>query len=471
MSTTQFLQSLLPGLFALLIMVQTGCSSHDGQQVTSEGPAIIRQTDNHSAVISQVSDSSENQPSIITLSVSHPLASADQTRWLYDFSDSDLINFIRYAFENNAELSQKAAAVELTARHVLKSGYSYYPVLFSGVKTESDAGRSVNDSGAHPFTATNWQQLTPESRKANLQYALRKNEFAHLTHQLAVDLTTSWYRLHYQQKLLELYQRRQNTMSNALKVIEQKYQQQQIDINALSDFRNEVQTFDEEVDLQRSARDKAKSNLLLLAGLTDDTANPVTRIQFAAFSLADIPAEQLHSAYLARSSDLNDTWLAVLQHDSTLAERIRNRFPKITMNPDMEKGLNWQRLQEELNIQNDSQKSKPSGNTPLIQLYSSLLFNRLAETENNLLQHQRIIQRYKKSLQVLQVKREQTESELRKFQAGFISLQELLHVQKSMLEAEAVALELLYQRTDNRIELYRLMGGAILPIPVEKSAF
>ncbi|MBB1486777.1 TolC family protein [Oceanospirillum sediminis] len=465
MSTTRFLQLLLTGLCTLLIMFQTGCSSHDGQQVTSESPAIVPKTDDRLAIISQVSDRPESQSSIISLSVSHPLASASQTRWLYDFADSDLIGFIRYAFENNAELSEKAAAVEFAARNVLESGYSYYPVLFSGVTTEPDTVRAINDPGVLPFSGVDWQQLTSESRTANLQYALRKSEFAHLTHQLAVDLTTFWYRLHYQQKLLELYQRRQNTMSNALKVIEQKYQQQQIDMSALSAFRNEALAFDEEVNRQRSVRDKAKADLFRQAGFTDDSDTPVARIQFATFSLADIPEKQLHSAYLARSSDLNNAWLAVLQQDSIAAEHIRSRFPKIIMNPDIEKGLNWQRLQEKLSIQSDSE------NTRLIQFYSSLLFNRLADTENNLLQHQRILQRYKKSLQVLQVKREQTESELRKFQAGLISLQELLYVQKSMLEAEAIALELLYQRTSNRIELYRLMGGAILPIPVEKSAF
>lgn len=473
--------------------------------VTQAPEPVISETDQQTALMNESEEKLSPQPAVaqeeapffsdplVTLPTAdsvHPLTNAEQTRWIYDFSDPGLVRLIHSALERNADLIKKAKAVREAAYSVIAEGFSYYPHLSSyQPSTDSEAHTRTDDASGTldwqgaGFQAALWNELTEDARQVNLEYAWRKSEFAGYALSFTTEIAHQWYLLHHHRRLQALLLRREDTLKNALTVLEQKYENKLIELDALVNFRTQMGALAEQINQHDLEQSRIQSILTTLTGLSEDEAQQQLSSSDHIFSIRPVEPDQLDSLAIGRLAGLNQAWLSLLAHSPARAEAVRQRFPKIPMNPSLDQSFDWDYLRKQMHADVSAESMKHSENggvnqeegalypRGIEQVYFSRLFDAFADVENNLLSQQSLLKRYKDTLQQLHTERGDTETALEKFQAGHAPLEFLLEVQNRMLNTEARALDLLYQRTENRIELYRLMGGALFPVTIEKSAF
>lgn len=422
----------------------------------------------------------------------HPLSNADQTRWIYQFSDPALIALVQKAMENNLDLSASAEQIKRAAEEIYVTGEAFYPSLdfrtsirrglqeangADGKKSLDDVIR--NKSHYDPPSATSknqvaydggfelelWQALDYQEQRVNLNYATEKAEFSGQALLLVSNVTSAWYQLNHQRQLLELYQRREHTLRNALQVIEQALTSDQQNIQKLKQSRINLIKINEKIDGQQQKITDQIRNLQHLIGHYPEGMELFTG-DLIDIALPALPDLSLPSELISRQPDLQKKWLNLLAVNPDLAATHRARFPKFMLTMNVESNINWDLISEltqplfreleshsiDLEVQSSAQRLEKE--------YLKALFSSFAAVENVLMQETTLIYRLQENSQVLMDKRQLTEKILHDYQLGQASLDQLLVAQKNMLDIEANVIDFQYQQLQNRIQLSRLLGGS-----------
>ena len=422
----------------------------------------------------------------------HPLSNADQTRWIYQFSDPALIALVQKAMENNLDLSASAEQIKQAAEEIYITGEAFYPSLdfrtsirrglqetnrAGGKQGSDDVIRNRSPYDVPSTTSKNqiahdggfelelWQALDHQEQRVNLNYATEKAEFSGQALLLVSNVTSAWYQLNHQKQLLELYQRREHTLRNALQVVEQNLTGDQQNIQKLKQSRINLIKINEKIDEQQQKIADQIRNLQHLIGYYPEGMELFTG-DLIDIALPALPDLSLPSELISRQPDLQKKWLNLLSVNPDLAATNRARFPKFMLTMNVENNINWDLISEhtqplfreseshsiDLEAQSSAQR--------LEKRYLKTLFSSFAAVENVLMQETTLTHRLQESSQVLIEKRQLTEKTLHDYQVGQTSLDQLLMAQKNMLDVEANVIDFQYQQLQNRIQLSRLLGGS-----------
>lgn len=397
------------------------------------------------------------------------LATTAQTRWVKNFNDSGLTLLVERVLANNAGLAAEAAKVQSAGAGQVQTESALYPTLdLTGSISQSQTGDVSSDKQSVSLNAgfelDIWGKLSAREKEASLTFAAARADFTGSALDLSAETATGWYNLIAQKKLLELYKRREDTLSNALKVVEQGYNSGLKDVEDLYNAKQSLQSEKDNITAQRQVITEQVRALQVLLGRYPDGR----LLSEAGLDLPELPqfkSEVLPSELISRSPTLQAQWLTLLAADAGLAAANRDRFPSISLSASVDQNIDWNLMAsltqplfnagklaaaEDQAAANVQQQEK---------LYLQAVFSSFANVENALMQETTLEHRYKLANENLQTARQSTELALNQYQLGLTELDTLLSVQKSMLDAEAQVISLQNQRLANRISLYQLLGG------------
>lgn len=402
------------------------------------------------------------------------VATTAQTRWVKSFNDPGLTLLVERVLSNNAGLAAEAAKVQSAGAGQIQTESALYPTLdLTGSISRNQTGNVTRDQESISLNAgfelDVWGKLSAREKEASLNFAAARADFTQIALDLSAEAATGWYNLIAQKKLLELYKRREDTLSNALKVIEQGYNKGLKAIDDLYSARNNLQAEKDNISAQKQVITEQVRALQVLLGRYPDGR----LLSDSGLDLPDLPAfksELLPSELISRSPSLQSQWLTLLAADAGLAAANRDRFPSISLSASVDQNIDWNLMasltqplfnagklaaaedQAEANVQ---QQEK---------LYLKAVFSTFADVENALMQETTLEHRYAIANDNLATARQSTALALNQYQLGLTELDALLSIQKSMIDTEAQVIRLQNQRLANRISLYQLLGGDTRPV-------
>lgn len=401
--------------------------------------------------------------------VRHPLEQSQQTRWIYQFNDLSLVELVQTALEKNPSLLAKAAQVKQSEQSVKIAGASVYPSLDLTASTRrvesSNVSTTTNSLSLEArYELDLWGKLSAQEQQANYTYAATKTSFAGATLDLSADVASAWYRLILQQELLLLSQQREDTLSNALSVVQQAYQRglkTAIDLNSAqaalqqerANIAQQKQTLTEQVRVLQQ----------LLGRYPDGNTQLAKGLQLPV--LPDFKTKTLPSELISRQPILQTAWLTLLAADASMAMANKARFPSLVLSASVDQNIDWNliaSLTQPLFNAGKLAAAEVQAGAKVQQLekeYLQKLFAAFAEVENALMSETSLQHRYQLAEENLNNARQTTAIQLSQYQLGQIELNQLLSSQKTMIDSQASLLELQHQRLQNRIRLYKALGG------------
>ena len=463
-------------LFVSVTAVIAGCAAHEDRNVpTPESMGIPQQWQSGDA--EQADNDSNQKPDWLYANdqsaednlYSPLLATTAQTRWVKNFNDPGLTLLVERVLQNNASLAAEAAKVNSAGAGQVQTASALYPTLdLTGSLSQSQTGDIRSDRQSVSLNAgfelDIWGKMSAREKEASMNFAAARADFTASALQLSSETATGWYNLITQKQLLELYKRREDTLRNALKVVEQGYANGLKEVDALYNARESLQNEQDNISTQKQKISEQVRELQVLMGRYPD-GRLLSEQGLELPELPELSADLLPSELISRSPTLQSQWLQLLASDAALAAANRNRFPSLSLSASVDQNIDWNLMASltqplfnagKLAAAEDQAAAKVQQQE---KLYLQAVFSTFADVENALMQETTLTHRYKLSAENLETARQSTALALSQYQLGLTELDTLLSVQKSMLDAEAQLLTLRNQQLANRITLYQLMGG------------
>lgn len=449
---------LCQGGVALALAALVGCSAYEQRQQPDTQSLGVPQQWQEPAVSPVKRDNS--------ISV---LARTAQTRWIKSFNDLGLTLLVEQVLSNNSGLAAEAANVQRAGAGQVQAKAALYPTLdLTGSVSQSQRSDvQVSDSSVSlkaGFELDLWGKLSAREQEASLNYAVARAEFSTATLQLTAEAATGWYNLITQKQLLELYLRREDTLANALTVVEQGYANGLKEVTDLYAARDSLQNERDTIAAQKQRISEQVRALQVLLGRYPDGR----LLSDAGLQLPELPAfssQVLPSELLSRSPELQAQWLSLLAADAGLAAANRERFPSLSLTASVDQNIDWNLMASLTQPLFNAGKLAAAEDQAAATVeqkekrYLQSLFATFADVENTLMQETTLQHRYGLAESYLTSARQSAALALSQYQLGLVPLDNLLAAQKNMLDAEAQLITLRYEQFANRIELYKQMGG------------
>ena len=399
----------------------------------------------------------------------HPLQTNKLTRWVADFNDPGLMLLLDRVLVQNPGLAAEAARVEQAGAGQVQADAALYPTLdLTGSLTRRQTGdRQSDDSSVSlkaGFELDLWGRLSAREREASMNFASARAGFSAAALDLSAETAIGWFNLVTQKQLLKLYQRREDTLQNALKVVEQGYRN---GIRSAADLQQAERNLQQEqagvAAQQQVLKEQIRRLQLLLGHYPDGRLLNEQGLELPV--LPELAVRLLPSELLSRSPHLQQSWLDLLAADAALAAANRERFPRLSFTADVDQNVDWNLMASLTQPLFNAGKLAAAEDQAAARVrqsektYLRDLFAVFADVENALMQETTLKRRYQLALQSEQSAREQVARVLSEYQLGLSPMDTLLSAQKAMLDAQAQRIELQFQQLENRVTLYRLMGG------------
>jgi len=418
---------------------------------------------------------------VLADSVESPiLANTQQTRWVKTFNDSGLTVLVERVLANNSGLAAEAAKVKSAGAGQIQADSALYPTLdLTGSVSQSQTNdvQSSNSSVSLKagFELDIWGKLSAKEQEASLDYAAARADFSVSTLALTAETANAWYNLITQRQLLNIYQRREDTLANALTVIKQGYGNGLKEVEDLYSAQDNLQSEQDNIAAQKQVvSEQVRALQVLLGRYPDGRLLHETELELPA--LPPLASKVMPSELISRSPSLQSEWLSLLAADAALAAAHRDRFPSLSLSASVDQNIDWNLMASltqplfnagKLAAAEDQAEANAQ---QLEKRYLQSLFSAFADVENALMQEATLQHRRNISENNLQIAQQTTTLTLSQYKLGLVELDSLLMVQKKMLDAEAQVLNVHLQQIENRIELYRLMGGNAEPPSVASKA-
>jgi len=463
-------------LFVSVTAVIAGCATHEDRKApTPEAMGIPQQWQSGDAHQTDKGSSEKadwlyaNDQTAQDNLYSPLLATTAQTRWVKNFNDPGLTLLVERVLQNNASLAAEAAKVKSAGAGQVQTESALYPTLdLTGSISQSQTGDiSSNNQSVSlnaGFELDIWGKMSAREKEASMNFAAARADFTATALQLSSETAAGWYNLITQKQLLELYKRREDTLRNALKVVEQGYANGLKEVDALYNARESLQNEQDNISAQKQKISEQVRELQVLMGRYPD-GRLLSEQGLVLPELPEFSADLLPSELISRSPTLQSQWLQLLASDAALAAANRDRFPSLSLSASVDQNIDWNLMASltqplfnagKLAAAEDQAAARVQQQE---KLYLQAVFSTFADVENALMQETTLAHRYKLSAENLETARQSTALALSQYQLGLTELDTLLSVQKSMLDAEAQLLTLRNQQLANRITLYQLMGG------------
>jgi len=408
--------------------------------------------------------------------------------WLVQLKDPRLQALASEALAANPGLQAARYNVSRSREAVKISRADRFPALtldLASVRREdSDRVDSLDFNTSWELDL--WGRLSARQRQAQLTLAAAEAGLRQQEQSLVVELCNQWFALQEAQLLLDLYRLRRDNLAQNLDVIESGYRQGLNEALDLYLARNNLHAESARVEQQAQQLAEIRRRLEVLlkrypaAQLTAEAALP--------WLDAEVPAG-LPSDLLTRRPDLQQRWLELLSADAALAAAYRDRFPRLSLTSTGLGGssdalsdllslgnLSWSigaRLSQTLfdagrreALQNQALAQRQE----LEQRWLEAVYGALEEVENALSARQRLRERH---AQYLQAQRNAIHAEtlaFEQYQKGLTPYTTVLEAQRRSFDAQTSVLGLRRQLLQNRVELYRALGGTFQTDPLITAA-
>ena len=413
----------------------------------------------------QLSDKASDSSSLY----SPLLATTAQTRWVKNFNDPGLTLLVERVLSNNAGLAAEAAKVKSAGAGQVQSESALYPTLdLTGSFSQRQTGSITTDQQTVSLNAgfelDLWGKLSAREKEASLNFAAARASFTDTALDLSAETATGWYNLIAQKKLLELYKRREDTLNNALKVVEQGYSKGLKEVDDLYSARKSLQNEKDTISAQQQVITEQVRALQVLLGRYPDGR----LLSDSGLELPELPtfkSDVLPSELISRSPSLQSQWLTLLAADAGLAAANRDRFPSLSLSASVDQNIDWNLMASLTQPLFNAGKLAAAEDKAAAEVeqqeksYLQAVFSAFADVENALMQETTLEHRYALASENLVTARQSTALALSQYQLGLTELDTLLSIQKSMLDTEAEVIRLQNQRLANRVSLYLLLGG------------
>ncbi|GGO77506.1 RND transporter [Marinobacterium nitratireducens] len=405
--------------------------------------------------------------------------------WLDEMADPALSGLVAEALSNNHQLAAQRALVRQSEQGLIVAGADRYPAL--DLSLDASRSRQAVDRAAGGAQTSYgigldlgweldlWGKLSDGERQARLTLGARQAELDATRLDLARDLASAWYELLATAQQLALFSRRLHNLEQNLEVIESGYR---LGLGSALDVylaRNDVESERARVEEQTQLRDEATRNLQRLLGRYPDgrwTQLPALPMLETSVS-AGVPAELLR-----RRPDLRSAWMDLMASDAALAIAHKQRFPSLQLRagvadetgrlPDLlEGGLAWSLaagLTQPLFSAGRLKATEAQARARVEELekrYLDEVFTAFGEVENRLSRTEALQAQYGQYQQAERNALLAEELAFEQYRKGLVEYSTVLEAQRRSLDAQNAVIVTRRDLLQNRVALYRALGGAL----------
>lgn len=404
-------------------------------------------------------------------------ARAVQPAWLDALNDPALSALVAEALSRNPTLAASRQQYLAAREQTRISGADRWPQLSLNLDGERAEGgvRSTGLRLALGWDLDLWGELSARQRQAWLNQAAAAVAYREQREALAAEVAQQWFALQEARLLLELYSRRRDNLAQNLEIIEAGYRQGLNEALDLYLARNNLHAEAARVAQQQQTLSELQRGLEQLLG-----RYPAARLSSTAtLPLIDAPiAAGQPAELLTRRPDLQQQWLELLAADAALAAAHRDRFPALSLTAgyggssealvDLLAGgqLSWSLGASLVQSLFDAgrkaavQEQALAARREQEQRWLAAVFAALTDVENALSARQSLLERHARYVEAEQNALQAETLAFERYRSGLEDYTTVLEAQRSALDAQTSVINLRRQLLDNRIELYRALGGS-----------
>lgn len=404
--------------------------------------------------------------------------------WLGNFDDLQLTALVSEAINGNYALEQERARLAQAEQTVVIARANRFPDLDVSL---AGTRRGFEDTGGTRVTANTfdagldasmevdlWGKLSKIQQSAQLNYAAQQARVTAAERDLAIATATGVFRVMESQQLLEVAQRRLDNARESHDIVASGYRQGLNDALDLYLARNELERQQANLAQQEQLLVESASDLQLsLARYPDGKLRFDSELPL----LSDPIPVGLPSDLLTRRPDLQEAWLGILASDAALAAAHKARFPSLSLVAST--GVASADFADLLDIDGASWSLIAGLSQPLFdggrlaaleaqsaarvreaeQQYLALVYSAFAEVENSIARASSLEARYEAFQKAEVNARAALDLALEQYQRGLVDYTTVLESQRQAFDAEVTIVQLRNLLLQNRLGLYRALGG------------
>jgi len=409
--------------------------------------------------------------------------------WLGITQNTELQQTIELALANNYELKANALAVEIASEELNISNASNFPELSLNLNqgrqksilgNETSYKNNAELSLQLSYELDVWGKLSAQQKQAELTLASVKATYEQTKVSLISDVVSAWFSLLEGQSLLALYIERAVNLENNLDIIKGSYR---LGLSSALDVyltQNDVNQEQARVAQQEQSVIVAKRKLQTIVGQypggESEWLNSKQKWpQLTEHIYSSIPANLMTARF-----DLRSSWFDLMAADAALAVAHKQRFPQLTLSASTGESsdelsnllsgnvLAWSLLgnitspifnagrlasleeQARLTVQQKEQQ------------YLTRVFDAFAEVENNLSNHHALNEQLVYIKQARENALAAESLSFNQYQKGLVTYTTVLESQRRAFDTQTSVIQLKNQLIQNRIAVYKSLGGQAL---------
>ena len=409
--------------------------------------------------------------------------------WLQSFNDNALEQMIAHALAHNFQLNADRFEVELAKERLKVSAATDFPEL--SLSVDNSRRKQVINSTASYQTSADisvdlryeldlWGKLSDEQNQNRLNYAAAQANFQQNQLNLVVNISQAWFDLIQAQQLLHLYQERADNLQRNLAMIQSSYQ---LGLNDALDVYLTKNTVNQE--LARVAQQQQ----------TFQVSSRALELLLGDYPLAKISCQQhlplindeiklgLPAQLITRRADIQADWLALLALDAGLAVAHKQRFPSFNLTASVSDNDNelsnlldggalaWSLIGSITSpLFNAGRLESLEQQAKIIvqqkeQQYLQQVYQAFADVENSISERDSLNQRYGHYVTAKENALAAEKLSFDQYLRGLVTYTTVLESQRRSFDAQTTVIQLTHQLLQNRIEIYRALGGNYLNNP------
>lgn len=380
---------------------------------------------------------------------------------------------------NHRLIEQRALLSQAIQRSIIsdaEQGFNLNAKASSSLATNSTTSNSAQNfnlalNGSWQMDV--WGALNNTSKAAHYQVAQSKAQLKHTQQQLIGDITRRWYQLIFWQQTHQLVLEQQQNTADQSAAVESSYRQ---GLNGVGD----VYLARANLDSARSRRSQAGQSLSSAARdlqlLLGQYPNGQLRIEGVLPRLSAPPTLGVPADLLKNRADINNSWLAILAQDASVASSYAAQFPRFSLSGSLSlsqarltdlfsQNIAWSLLSNISKTLLDGGRQKATyqlSKALLIereQEYLQVLQQAFSEVESIIEAEQSLAEQWQLNAQVLKNTTLSYQQITIEYQHGIANYQQVLNLQQQLFDDQKNQLSLDMQKIENRIALLLALGS------------
>jgi multidrug efflux system outer membrane protein len=407
--------------------------------------------------------------------------------WLPELVDEGIEALLREALAQNFQLAEQRIRLEDTRQGVVTAGADRWPSLSASVDGSRRGSENLGVSTVVPTeyglnASLNWEldiwgKLSAAARAASLEYEAALTSYEAARRDLVADAVALVYDTVAANQLLALFERRLENLLADYDIVDGGYRR---GLNGALDVYLAQTSIEAQRATVANQRQLVVESIaavqLLLARYPDGRLQlPDTLPLLTAPITAGLPSE-----LLVRRQDIRAAWYGLLAADARLAVAHKNRFPRLALSASG--GSSSSSLGDLLDGDSRSWSIGGSLTQPLFQggrlaaaeiqartrtealeqRYLNLVYRAFADVENAISRADSLLQTYEALSEAARNANAALELAFEQYQRGLVNYTTVLESQRRAFDSETALVQLQNQLIQNRVTLYRTLGGEFL---------